>query len=116
MRRKTRRRGRRGIRTRGMIRTARERIEHLLTLAEGMARSGEVHRMRRCVELAWRISTRYNVRIPRWRKRWICRRCRAYLLPGVTARVRVRGHVRTTCLLCGDVRRIPWSRERKESG
>ena len=59
----------------------------------------------RCVALARRIAMRQRVRIPRELRRRFCRRCSAYLVPGVTLRVRVRhGTVVTTCLRC-DARR-----------
>ena len=102
-----RRRGRQGIRTHAMTNTAKRRIDTLLALAEEMARKKEIDLMRRYVSLAWKISTRYNVRIPRERKRSICRSCFAFLLPGVTARVRIKKWKRVTCLLCGEVKRFP---------
>jgi ribonuclease P protein subunit RPR2 len=97
--------GRQGIRTHAMTNTARRRIDTLLDLAREMARKNDVQYMRRYVQLAWKLSTRYNVRIPRERKRWICKTCFAYLLPGVTARVRIKGQTKVTCLLCGAVKR-----------
>ncbi|MDT8357784.1 MAG: ribonuclease P, partial [Methanomicrobiaceae archaeon] len=60
----------------------------------------------RYVALARRISMRQRVRIPRELQRRFCRKCHAYLVPGVNARVRVhRGRVVTTCLVCGHRRR-----------
>jgi ribonuclease P protein subunit RPR2 len=81
-------------------RIARERIEILFAQAERFSRSyGEGSD--RCVALARRIAMRYRVRIPhhlRWR---YCRRCGAFLVPGVNLRVRIhRGKVVVTCLSC----------------
>lgn len=101
----TRRRGRRGRKTPAMMMIARKRVEYLLRQAEGMARCNDLKYMRRYVHLAWKISTRYNVRIPQKYKRWICRGCDAYLLPGVNATVRIRRRVTVKCLLCGTVKR-----------
>ena len=65
------------------------------------------------MSLAAKIGMRYNVRLPRDLKRRYCRKCHAFLVPGKNCRVRIsRGKVTTTCGVCGDVRRIPYVRER----
>lgn len=59
-------------------------------------------------ELAWRLTTRYQLGASDRLKRRVCRGCHTYLLPGESARVRLEGaKVATTCLSCGRVRRIP---------
>ncbi len=94
-------------------RIARERIEILMQLA------GEVfHRdpklARRYVELARRIAMRYNVRFPKRWKRFFCKACGSFLVPGVNMRVRcTKQRVVITCLECGKVKRIPYVREKK---
>lgn len=94
---------------------ARERIRILFDEAEQAALEDRLDRADRYVELARLIGMRYNVPIPRDLKSFMCRRCGAYLLPGETSRVRTRGtRVATTCLRCGHVRRVPFTRERKE--
>ena len=68
----------------------------------------------RCVDLARRIAMRQRVRIPRELRRRFCRRCSAYLVPGVNQRVRVhRGKVVTTCLRCSALRRYRVEGRRK---
>ncbi|NPA47214.1 MAG: ribonuclease P protein component 4 [Thermococci archaeon] len=70
---------------------------------------------RRYVELALAVQRKAKVRMPKRWKRAYCRRCHSPLVPGVSARVRLRdGHVVTTCLECGNVRRHPYVREQKE--
>jgi len=65
----------------------------------------------RYVDLARRIGMRYRVRLPRGFRRLVCRRCKGFMLPGYSCRVRVRSrgqpHVAITCLSCGAVTRIP---------
>jgi ribonuclease P protein subunit RPR2 len=86
-------------------RIARERIEILFL------RAAEFSLVRRewsdsCVALARRIAMRYRVRIPRNLRRRYCRRCGAFLTPGVNQRVRIhRGRVVATCLRCRRQRR-----------
>ena len=52
--------------------------------------------------------------MPRAARALLCRRCKSLSVPGVSARVRVGRSgiraVRTTCLLCGEVRRVPLGR------
>ena len=49
--------------------------------------------------------------MPRPARALYCRKCKSLSVPGVSARVRVGRSgiraVRTTCLLCGTVRRVP---------
>jgi len=85
-----------------------ERIQRLFELAE------EVFEKRpeladRYVKLAWRITTRYNIRLPRDLKRKFCRKCLSFWRPGVSCRVRIRqSSVTITCLRCGRVIRLPF--------
>ena len=94
-------------------RIAHERIEILFRLAEREGLKGNFVRANRYASLAAKIGMRYNVRLPRDLKRRYCRKCHAFLVPGKNCRVRIsRGKVTTTCGVCGDVRRIPYVRER----
>jgi ribonuclease P protein subunit RPR2 len=90
---------------------AQERIERLFQLA---AEEQQMHpeRSDRYVQLAWKISTRMRVRIPRHLKMLFCKGCRCYL-PAWGSRVRLREKVLTiTCLRCGRQTRRPyWTRE-----
>jgi ribonuclease P protein subunit RPR2 len=91
---------------------ARERVEHLLDLAERAAREGRTDRAARYGELAWRVVTRHTLDAPDRLKARVCRGCKVFLLPGATARVRTTGgKVSTTCTECGHVRRVPVTRE-----
>jgi len=94
---------------------ARERIETLFELSREMALKGEYELSRRYIKLARRISMKYNVRIPKKLKRMFCKKCHVFLCPGVTSKVRVnRGKVTITCLLCGNIKRYPFLREKRE--
>lgn len=94
-------------------RIALERIGILFGLAEREALGKRPGRARRYVELARRIGTRYNVRVPAEFKRRFCKGCGVYLLPSSNARVRVgRGRLVVTCTACGAIQRMPFLRER----
>ncbi len=98
-------------------RIALERVERLLEMAKETWNE-DPDRARRYVELARKIAMKGRVRLPRRLKRSFCKRCNAPLIPGETARVRLRTnrmpHVSVTCLECGTVYRYPYLREVKE--
>jgi ribonuclease P protein subunit RPR2 len=102
-------------RHRGMERRiAVERMMTLLQLAESEALHRRPGRARRYVELARRIGMRYNVRMPPRFRRSFCKKCLAFLLPSVSARIRVgRGRVVVTCTVCGAIQRHPYRREQR---
>jgi len=90
---------------------ARERIAILLKLA-GEALETDEELARRYVDLAFRIAAKARLKLPRNVKRRYCRRCKTPLVPGRTARVRIKrgsGGQRlvVTCLRCGYIRRYP---------
>ena len=101
-----RRGGRRGRRTAGMVRIARERISTLFALAEREAATGHGELADRYVNIARRVGTRYNVRVlPEYRELY-CRGCSAFWVEGRTVRTRLRSGRRVrTCLRCGRERR-----------
>ena len=100
--------GRRGRRTAGMVRIARERIATLFALAEREAATGNSQLADRYVDLARRVGTRYNVRLlPEFRELY-CRGCSAFWVEGRSVRTRLRSGRRVrTCLRCGRTRRTP---------
>ena len=54
-----------------------------------------------------KTSSRNRLPLPITQRHWICRGCSEYLIPGVSARVRIRdGQRTTTCLSCDRVRRF----------
>ncbi|MBA40868.1 MAG: hypothetical protein CMB17_03165 [Euryarchaeota archaeon] len=56
----------------------------------------------------FRTCMRHNRTIPESVKSLICRGCKGILIPGETARVRIRNRIRiTTCLTCSRERRLP---------
>ena len=90
-----------------------ERIGRLFELAEQVFEKYP-ELADRYVELAWRIATRYNIRLPAPLKRSFCRKCLSFFRPGVSCRVRVQsGYVTVTCLRCGCITRLPHNREKR---
>lgn len=106
--------GRRGRRTKEMVSTARERMEILLTHARNQALSGNIEYSHRYVNHAMKIGMRYNIRMPSAFHGEFCRKCRFYLMPGRTSRIRLtRGKLTSTCLHCGNLRRYPYAGVRR---
>lgn len=96
------------------VEVARERVQRLLGLAEEAALEDRLEDARRYGAMAWRLTTRHTLDAPDRLKARVCRSCHAFWLPGETARVRVTGgKVSTTCTACGNVRRVPFTDERK---
>ncbi len=93
---------------------ARGRIRRLLRLAREATREDRHEDAKRYGELAWTIRNRYLVPDVDELKQRVCRACKGYLLPGVTARTRMTsGKVTTTCGHCGETRRQPLVKEKK---
>lgn len=82
---------------------ARERVDILLVKALETAKN-DMDLARRQAELARRICLKYNIRLPYSERQLFCRKCKRFIVPGVTARVRL-GYrpkaVKITCLECG---------------
>ena len=54
-----------------------------------------------------RTSRRNRLPLPQSQRHWVCRGCTSILIPGISARVRIRdGQRTTTCLDCGRIRRL----------
>ncbi|MGC8816830.1 MAG: ribonuclease P protein component 4 [Candidatus Hadarchaeum sp.] len=85
-----------------------ERVARLFEQAEKIFASNP-ELADRYVRAAWRLKTRYNLRLPGDIRLKFCRKCLSYWKPGVTCRVRVKSkRIIITCLKCGRVKRLPW--------
>jgi len=85
-----------------------QRIHRLFHLAEQYALQDRLALANRYVFLARKISMKYLVPIPHQWKRRFCKRCYAYLLPGVSCRTRIHnGRVITYCSNCKNYMRLP---------
>ncbi|MHA1615893.1 MAG: ribonuclease P protein component 4 [Candidatus Njordarchaeales archaeon] len=60
---------------------------------------------------ARRLAKSVGVKIPKRFKYFYCKKCKNFLIPGKTMRIRLRQrrepHITITCLLCGSIKRIP---------
>lgn len=93
-----------------------ERVTLLFDQAERIfAKNSEL--ADRYVRAAWRLKTRYNLRLPRDIRLKFCRKCLCYWKPGITCRVRVKSKtIIITCLRCGRVKRLPYGSKRGSEG
>ena len=103
----------RGRRPKWMIDIAIERMNILFERAE-MEFITHPERSNRYVELALKLSTKYNTKIPeKWSRRY-CKKCRKFLYPGHNCTVRlVNSEVNIFCSECGHVMKIPYHKEKK---
>ncbi len=105
---------RRGRRQKWMIKIAEERVNILFNRAqEEFFQNRE--RSHRHVQMARDIAQKYNLKIePTWNRRH-CKNCHKFLQPGTNSQVRLKNSsVEIKCLECGEIRRIPYTREKKE--
>ena len=87
---------------------AAERIQRLFELADETFGKNQAL-ADRYVKLAWRLKTRYTIKLPPHLKRKFCKKCLSFWKPSVTCRVRIRsGCVTIACLRCGHVARLPY--------
>jgi ribonuclease P protein subunit RPR2 len=81
---------------------ARERIEILVRSA--VKEGNEVLAARQALQ-AKKIAMRFRVRLPYEARQLFCKKCKSFIVPGRSARVRIGGAktraVRITCLRCG---------------
>lgn len=90
---------------------AAERIERLFDLSEGVFRE-RPELADRYVRAAWKLKTRYNIRLPKSLKLKFCRKCLSFWRPGVSCRVRVQSkRIAITCLKCGKIKRLPYGKK-----
>lgn len=99
---------------------ARERVLRLFNMAYGKVREGDVELARRYVEIALKIASKAQLKLPIKLKRSYCRNCYVPLIPGLTLSVRIRSEGRGSrvvyrCILCGWTRRFMIKASRKKS-
>ena len=68
-----------GRRTKGQEKIARDRIDKLLSLAMQSSIDEDYEQSKRFVELAMKISKRYNQRLTKVQRLQICRKCNSFL-------------------------------------
>lgn len=99
---------------------ARQRSLMLYSLAVQRLRENRVNMARIYIERGLKILARSRTRKPLYYRRWVCRKCRIPLVPGLTARVRIRSTkvymlVVKKCLVCGWINRTAVSRKSTEA-
>ena len=99
---------------RWQLRIARKRIEILFEQAKRVVKE-DVDLANRYVELARKIAMRFNLKLPRKYRRMVCRKCKKFLLPGTTAKTRIkRRTVYIHCSFCGHINRYPLTEKKNK--
>ena len=92
---------------------ASERIKELLQISE-IYKDDEILSIN-SIKTAVAISKRHKIRIPQNYKRMFCKKCYIPYIPNRTVRIRTgRGKVTFTCLKCGHIKRIPYTKEKNQ--
>jgi len=90
---------------------ASDRIRELLNFSE-LHKDDEIL-SRNSIKTAMAISRRHKIRIKSIYKRRFCKKCYTLFIPDKTVRVRIgKGKVTFTCLNCGHIKRIPYTKEK----
>ncbi|MCQ2972111.1 MAG: ribonuclease P [archaeon] len=104
----------RGSKPKWMIDIAIERMNILFERAE-LEFHEHPERSDRYVELALKLSTKYNTKIPQEWNRRFCRNCKKFLYPGHNSTVRlINEEVNIFCGECDYIMKIPYKKEKKE--
>jgi ribonuclease P protein subunit RPR2 len=103
----------RGKKPKWMIEIAKERMDILFSRAEKEFFE-HPERAHRYVQLARKLSTKYNTKIPeKWNRRF-CKKCFKFLYYGQNSTVRLNDEkVNITCGECGHIMKIPYNQEKK---
>jgi len=105
---------RRGKRPKWILDIAHERMNILFSMAknEFLVNPDRSHRY---VNLARKISKKYNAKIPdNWRRSY-CKNCYKFLYPSKNSSIRLfNGEVNIKCHECNKIMKIPYKNEKKE--
>jgi ribonuclease P protein subunit RPR2 len=81
-----------------------ERMQILIDIAISNARTNPELSQRQA-QLARRISTRYNIRMPYDLRIVFCKKCKSFIAPGINSKIRLGRasvkSIRISCNLCG---------------
>jgi ribonuclease P protein subunit RPR2 len=92
-----------------------QRYSYLYNLAHKEARAGNIEYAAQIGKYLKELAKKAGVRLPRRIKRSLCKNCGLPLIPGVTARVRIRSqgcfsYKVVTCKRCGWIHRYPYKK------
>lgn len=105
---------RRGRKQKWMMKIADERINILFHQAEEEL-SHNPERSHRYVQIAQNIAKKYNLELIETWKRRFCKNCQHFIRPGLNSQIRLsNSSIIVKCLDCGNIRRIPYIKEKKD--
>jgi len=96
---------------------AKERIKKLFDLSREEALKENWGKSRKYVTLARRIAMKFNISLRKYKRRF-CKKCNIYFT-SKTVRIRYQKkdmRVTYTCLMCGNVQRYPYVKEKLKKG
>ena len=88
-----------------------EHIEAMMREAQKQAEKGKTEIAEKTAKFAKKLARWTGVKFPRKWRYFFCRKCKTFIIPGITARVRIRSrptpHIVVYCLRCKNYKRIP---------
>ena len=97
-----------------------QRIRWLYKLSIDAVKRNDTELARRYVDIILSLSRKANVRLPKLIKHSVCKNCHIPLIPGITAKIRLRSDGKSSwivikCLKCGWIHRYPYKPRNKVS-
>ena len=96
-----------------------EHIHKIMERALEEAAKGNIELAEKMGEFARKLARWTGVKMPRRWRYFFCRKCKSFIMPGITARIRVRQnrypHVVIYCEKCKNYKRIPIRKNKKTS-
>jgi len=94
-----------------------EHIDAMMREAINQAVTGNIDLAERTAKFAKKLARWTGVKFPKKWRYYFCRKCKSFIMPGVTARVRIRcnrmPHIVIYCRKCKNYKRIPFIKNRK---
>ena len=88
-----------------------EHIDAIMSKAIDLAVSGNIELAEKMASFARKLARWTGVKMKRRWRYFFCKKCKSFIMPGITARVRVRQnrypHITIFCTKCKNYRRIP---------
>ncbi len=96
-----------------------EHIDAIMDMAINLATSGNIELAEKMAAFARKLARWTGVRMKRRWKYFFCKKCKSFIMPGITARVRIRQnrypHITIFCMKCKNYRRIPLKKKERKN-
>lgn len=94
------------------LKIAMKRINILFTQAKRIVKEDK-ELANRYIELARKIAMKFNLKLPKELRKMVCRSCKRFLMPGITAKTRIKNRtLYIYCYFCKHINRYPLEKKK----